>query len=324
MSKRDDFLNTLSGHGPVDSVPVWELEFHPFDRFVSGRKMILGAEFMALSADGRERALHSNAEIIISVATELDMAAVTVPSRYWEVAPGHPAYWIIQDGYSDQVKVLSRLKPKDLVLVGNSGGVMSMPGAASYLDFSYKLFDAPDEIDALAKSTYVSGVDRAKMLVDLGCEVVFTASDIADNHGPFFKPKQMERFILPYLRDWAAEVHKLGAKAILHSDGNLTRYLDVIADSGINALQAIDPVAGMTMRGAMDIVKGRIALAGNVDCGLLLTGTPDAIQSQTETLLKTCGRERLVLGGSNALQYDVPAANYRALHRARESYGQLS
>ena len=79
----------------------------------------------------------------------------------------------------------------------------------------------------------------------------------------------------------------------------------------------------MTMRGAMDIVKGRIALAGNVDCGLLLTGAPDAVYSQTDSLLKACSRERLILGGSNALQYEVPAENYRAFHHAWKSLGGL-
>jgi uroporphyrinogen decarboxylase len=132
----------------------------------------------------------------------------------------------------------------------------------------------------------------------------------------------MERFVWPYLTNWALKVKEMGAYAILHSDGDLMPYLDKIANSGVDALQAIDPVAGMDMRTVKDQVGNRLCLCGNLDCGLMVTGSPEQVFEATRDLLVTCkDGGGLVLGASNALQQEVPAENYLALVNAWKEFG---
>jgi uroporphyrinogen decarboxylase len=187
--------------------------------------------------------------------------------------------------------------------------------AACYdVEFCQRLKDQPDEIDALARRTLREGLEKARRFRDAGADVAMTASDVADNSGPFFKPHQMERFILPYLARWSDGVHALGMASLLHSDGNLEPHLDSIAATSLDALQAIDPVAGMGLLRAKEIVGDRLCLCGNVDCGLLVMGRPDEVGAATRQLLTCWGtRPGLVLGASNAVQREVPIENYRAL-----------
>ena len=323
MSKREDMQAALEGRQPAGAVPIWELEFHAWDQ-ASGRHVMLGQEFAALSAAGQERALYANAEILLSVVEVLHFAALTVPGGYWEVAPGVPAtYWLPEGARFRQIAALQEVGVGDLLLIAGSGGVMAMPGSQHYVEFAYKLFDAPEEIDQLAQLSLTRGLEMAHRFRDLGVEALFTASDIADNSGPFFNPQQMERFILPYLRRWATEVKGMGCYAILHTDGDLNPCLEQIADSGIHALQAIDPVAGMDIRQVKQQVGGRLCLCGNVDCGLLLTGTPEEVHAVTRDLLHDCKPGGgFVLGASNAVQEQVPMANYRAMICAWEEWGK--
>ncbi len=93
----------------------------------------------------------------------------------------------------------------------------------------------------MAEEYYQQAIDAAKKYRDCGIEAVFTASDVADNAGPFFNPEQMKRWILPYLTKFAESIRELGMYSILHSDGNLKNYIDDIANTGVDALQAIDP-----------------------------------------------------------------------------------
>jgi uroporphyrinogen decarboxylase len=166
-------------------------------------------------------------------------------------------------------------------------------------------------------------LEAAAKLRDAGCDAVYTASDMADNRGPFFRPEQMDRFILPYLRKWAAEVKRMGLWAILHTDGNLHPIMDELADSGVHAIQAVDPVAGMDMKRALGQTRGRVALCGNIDCGLLLTGPEKRIYNATVSLLDTCkGSGRLILGASNTIFRETPAAHYDAMHRAWVDHGR--
>jgi len=322
MSKRQDMIDALTGQQPARAVPIWELEFHLWDQ-ASGRHVVLGEEFAALSSAEQERALHSNAEIMLSVSEDLCFAALTVPSGYWEVAPGTPAfYWLPGEARFRQVEILRQVAG-DLLLVANSGGVMAMPGATEYVTFSYKLFDAPDEIDERARHTLDHGLGMAQRFRDLGVEAMYTASDIADNHGLFFSPAQMERFILPYLRRWAEAVREMGCYAILHTDGDVTACLDAFADSGLHALQAIDPVAGMDIRAVKAHVGDRLCLCGNVDCGLLVRGTRRDVYDAARDLLVGCkAGGGLALGASNAVQVEASMENYRAMIEAWREYGQ--
>lgn len=318
MTRIDDLRQAMACRTPAGPTPVWEIEFHLWDAF-AGRQLMLGHEFARLTAAEQEQALHANAEIMASVAVELGFAAVTAPGGYWETAPGHPAYfWLPDQARDKQIRLLKALAGDRFLIAAESGGVMCMPGAHDYLDFSYRLFDAPEQVDEQARATLRHGVERARVLRDLGVEVIFTASDIADNHGVFFNPGQMERYILPYLRQWSAAVRALDSWSVLHSDGNLTACLDALADSGINALQAIDPVAGMDIRAVQRQVAGRLCLCGNIDCGLLLTGTSAQVNAATRDLLASCASGGgIVLGASNAVQPEVPPENYRALLAAR-------
>jgi uroporphyrinogen decarboxylase len=310
VSRADELRAALACRAAA-AVPRWELEFHAFDA-ASGRRLVLGREFERLPTSARDRALRENAEIILSVCEELEFAAVTGPASYWEQAPGELAYYVLpDDGPERQIGVLREMSGDALVLVANVGGVIS---ACYDVEFCQALRDTPGEIDALARRRLAEGLERARRFRDVGAHVAMTASDVADNSGPFFKPHQMERFVFPYLEAWSDGVHTLGMASLLHSDGDLTPHLDRIAGTSLDALQAIDPVAGMDLLRSKEIVGDRLCLCGNVDCGLLVAGTPEDVYAATRDLLLRWGaRAGLVLGASNAVQREVPIENYRAM-----------
>jgi uroporphyrinogen decarboxylase len=315
-------MAALARRKPAGAVPVWELEFQAWDA-ASGKHVVLGHEFEALSAAAQESAMYANAGILVEVAAEMEYAALTAPNMYWEKAPGQLAYYCLPgDTRYRQAAVVRELAPPDLVIAAISGGVM---GADYSPEFCYRLADDPASIDEMARNCLRGGIDSARRLRDAGVEIAVTPSDFADNHGPFFNPGQMERWILPYLAQWADAVRAMGLRSILHTDGNITACLDAIAATGVDAVQALDPVAGMDMPGAMNIVGRRLCLCGNIDCGLLLRGTPEDVYLATRDLLTTCkDKGALVLGASNAVQPEVPMENYRAMIRAWKAFGQYT
>jgi uroporphyrinogen decarboxylase len=206
----------------------------------------------------------------------------------------------------------------DILLAGIWPAILTMPGAADYEAFCFRIHDEPEQIDAEAQALLIRGVELAKQLRDLGVDFVCAACDIADNHGPFFTPAQMQRWILPYLRQWTDALRKLGLSSVLHTDGNVTPLLEDLAGSGLNALQAIDPVAGMDIRQAKVVVGDRLCLCGNMDCGLLQFGPPEKIRETTRQLVRDLGPQGgFVLGASNAVVPAVPLEHYRQMLAGR-------
>jgi hypothetical protein len=312
---RRDFLETLECRRTFGRVPWWDLEFQVWDAF-AGQRLILGAEFAALDAPGRANAIEKNADAFLQALQEVSCSAVTLPSGFWDSAPGKLAYFVLPDDTRfAQLQALKKRVGESVALVANCGGAVL--GADYDPDFCLRLFEEPEAIDREVESRLHQAIEDAKRWRDMGADAVFSASDMADNSGPFFNPGQMERWILPGATRWAAAIKEMGMKPILHSDGNLSGYLEQIAATGVCALQAIDPVAGMNLPDALSKVRGRMALAGNLDCGLLVAGTPDTIEATALAMLQAHGLEPgWIFGASNAVQQEVPVDNIRAVIRA--------
>lgn len=318
MSRREDMAAALRRQGAGMTVPIWELEFHAWDA-ASGQHVVLGEEMAKLTPAGQEAAMHRNAEIMLATCRDLGFAALSVPGGYWHVAPGELAYYILPGELRfRQLAILRKLAGDELMLIAATGGVL----CADYsMEFCEQLMLDPDAFQQRAENQFAYGVEVSKRCRDLGADAVFTASDIADNSGLFFNPAQMDRFILPYATRWAAAVHGMGMYAIMHSDGNLMDGLDALAGTGLDALQAIDATAGMDIAAARRVVGSRLCLCGNVDCGLLLRGTPDQVHAATVKLLASQGRTgAFALGASNAVQPEVPMENYRAMIAAWKQF----
>jgi uroporphyrinogen decarboxylase len=306
---------------PRDLVPIWELEFHGWNLF-SPHKLVVGHEFSKLSPRDKEKALHRNAEIFCTVSQDLKFSAITVPGGYWEIAPGHPAYfWLPGEARIQQIEILRKKLEDKIMLVAGNPAVLAMPGADEYMQFAYTLMEHPEEIEKRAKELYEKGIREADRLIDLGIGALYTPSDIADNHGPYFNPGQMEQLILPFLDQWATFVKNKGALAILHSDGNLESILELIANTGIQAIQAIDPTAGMDLKRTFEAVEGKLALCGNIDCGLYTGGNPDQLFAATKEALALKNQGGLILGASNAIEKELKKENYLSFLQAWKEFG---
>ncbi|MCD6415668.1 MAG: hypothetical protein J7M08_03095 [Planctomycetes bacterium] len=159
---------------------------------------------------------------------------------------------------------------------------------------------------------------------EIGADVLCTGDDYAHNQGPIMSPAHFEEFVLPYLQEVVDVAHTAGLPFLKHTDGNLWRILDMIVDTGIDALDPIEPVAGMDIGRVKRLYGDRIALAGNVDCSYLLPrGTEEeVVEAVKETLAKGGVGGGLILASSNSIHPSVSPANYRAMVRAARQFGR--
>ena len=314
---KHSFLNALDLRNNDKFPPIWELEFHLWDKFGQG-KFIAGSSFQKLSKVQKEYAMYENAETIARVSGLLSFSAVTIPGGYWEVAPGEPAFYYMPDEYRFmQAKIIKEYIGKDVALVANTGGVMAMPEGHEFVEFSIKLMTEPESIDVLAREKFKNAVTDIDKFAEIGIDVMLTASDSADGHGLYFSPDQLERYIYPYLKEWDSYIKSKSLKSIMHSDGNINNALGKIADSGINGLQAIDNAAQLDIIVIEHEYSDRICVCGNIDCGMMLLSNPETIYETTTLLLDKIGESpAFVIGASNALQYATPVENYMAVVEA--------
>ena len=323
MKPRQRFINALSMQESDDFVPAWEIEFHLFNK-ASEQKMVVSEEYVKLTSSEKDTALRKNAEIMVDVARRLGLSALSNIGPYWEVAPGTSApMWLPPEDSQRFLPLLRKAAGDEIAIVEWCQAMILMPEADDYVEFAYKLFDAPDDVDTMAGEKYAAGIEIAKRARDAGADALCAACDIADNKGMYFSPEQLDRYFMPYLRQWCDEVHKMDMKTILHSDGDLSQALDKLADTELDALQAIDPVAGMDIVEVKQKVGDKLCLCGNINLSLLLSGPIEAIRDEVKRVCLGCKASGgFVLGATNAVFEEIPLSHYQAMLEAGREFGK--
>jgi hypothetical protein len=160
--------------------------------------------------------------------------------------------------------------------------------------------------------------------VQHGVNAVIGGEDWAGKTGPIISPKHYKHLIIPRLQKLVAECHRLGIPFIKHTDGNITRVeQDLLVESGIDAYQAIEPVAGMDIAALKQRYGKHLTLMGNIDCAhLLCEGTPEEVSDETLRVIRaTAPGGGFVLTSSNSIHGGVRLENFMAMLETAREYG---
>ncbi|OGG44676.1 MAG: hypothetical protein A3F84_11560 [Candidatus Handelsmanbacteria bacterium RIFCSPLOWO2_12_FULL_64_10] len=159
--------------------------------------------------------------------------------------------------------------------------------------------------------------------VAAGVEVVVFGDDYADKNGPMMSPAHFREFILPGLKRAVDAAHRAGAYAVKHSDGNIWPLLDMIVGTGIDAINPIEPAAGMDIGEVKARYGDRVAVIGNIDCGeLLCWRSPAEVREAVRACLRAAARDGgHILSSSNSIHSSVRPENYLAMVKALGEFG---
>ncbi|HIE51139.1 MAG TPA: hypothetical protein EYP85_05220 [Armatimonadetes bacterium] len=182
----------------------------------------------------------------------------------------------------------------------------------------------PEFVHRLARVVMDYKKQVMERAVEVGADILLTGDDYAHRTAPIMSPEHFREFVLPYLQEAIDLAKAHGVPFIKHTDGNLWPIIDMIVETGIDALDPLEPIAGMDIGEVKQRYGARIALAGNVDCGELLSrGTPEeVVEAVKETLAKAAVGGGHILASSNSIHPAVKPENYRAMVEAGKRYGQ--
>ncbi len=316
-SNKQLFLDVLKNKEIGHKVPLWELHFHLWKKY--DPTFITGPDFKALSDDDKIKAIKNDAAIMKKVGEELGFGCVSTPDAPWDCM-----YTLPQEYRLMLIRELKALNP-DFAITGGCGGILTMPSSGDdYMNFCYWIMDEPEEVDAHCEKMYQSFTQKAPQMIEAGLDAIYVAADIADNRTTFLNREQLERWYLPYVKKCAQFLHEHGIPMILHTDGNVNSILTDLVECGIDGLQAIDPISGMDIANVLDTFNGEVTACGNLDCGLMLQGTPEQVYESAKEILLSCKNKRgLVFGNSNAVVIETPMENYLAMIKAWNDFGSI-
>ena len=148
-------------------------------------------------------------------------------------------------------------------------------------------------------------------------------SDYCFNTNPFFSSEQFDELIVPYLKRVIEAYHEMGYYVIKHTDGNIMPIAKQMADCGPDAFHSLDLQGGVSIPGLRKIIGENIALAVNVNCGLLQTGSEEECREDIKRSLRE-GMERgygYIFCTSNCAYTGLPLERYEMMIDMWREYG---
>ena len=163
-----------------------------------------------------------------------------------------------------------------------------IPDGDSMMEMSIRLYEDIEDLKKEAENNLQTSLRTAEALsrhpglLDGFC----LCSDYCFNVNPFFSPSVFSELIAPYLQRAIKAYHDLGYYCIKHTDGNIMPIVDQIVQCGPDALHSLDPQGGVDLGEVKRLYGDKVALCGNVNCGLLQTGSDEEVIADVRRALR--------------------------------------
>jgi len=190
--------------------------------------------------------------------------------------------------------------------------------------FLMDMVDNPKLVQELIEVTLSYDIRATQRMVEAGLDVVVFGDDYADRHSTLMSPRHFKQFILPGLKRCVDVAHEAGAYVVKHTDGNIMPIIDMIVETGVDALNPIEPQAGMQIGLIKEKYGDRIAIIGNIDCGYVLSQAPvEEVRRVTRQTIETAAPGGgYCLSSSNSIHSSVKPENLLAMVETLREYGE--
>ena len=288
MTPREKFIMALEGGQPPGRVPHFELAFyltmeafgkvHPSHRFFGQWDQMSKAE--------QNLQIRDIAALYVQTMQKYEQSASQLVGPLGRKEGNLCGLF----GVEEEIRLLEEIRNISgmeycLLLAGDA--TFYIPDGDQIMDFVGEIADHPDKVKAKADQMVDEALEKAEKLRKKGLLDGFAmCSDYCFNTAPFLSPAMFDEFITPYLTRLIAGYRQMGFYTIKHTDGNIMPILDSLISAKPHALHSLDPQAGIDIAELKRLVGKKVCLIGNVNCGLLDTGTDEEVINFTKYALK--------------------------------------
>jgi hypothetical protein len=201
-----------------------------------------------------------------------------------------------------------------LMIVESGVGLTEAYWMAGFELFSYLTVDDPGLVDEWLEARNQAELRRVAAIADPALiPLALTYDDIAFKTAPLFSPAWLRRYWLPRLKKLVNAWHARDTLCIFHSDGNLWPVLDDLVSCGIDGINPLEVLAGMTVQ-AVRQRYSHLVLTGGIDVSQLLSfGTPDEVRAACRQAIRDAGGCGYLMGSSTELHWGAKLDNVIAM-----------
>ena len=236
-------------------------------------------------------------------------------AQHYDAAYGQRFHaWVDEcNAYSAAGDPTGRGDPTVLIIESGAGldGIFHRLG---WEFFTTLMVDYPDLLEGYLDARNQAEVRRAAVIADPKIlPIVLTYDDIAYKTSTLVSPKWLRKYWIPRLKRLIDAWHTRETLCLYHSDGNLWTVLDDLVAAGIDGLNPLEVLAGMTVKEVRQKYP-RLFLTGGIDVSQLLSlGTPEEVRSVCQQTIQDANASGYFIGSSTELHWGVKLENAIAM-----------
>ena len=310
----------LEGKQPPGRVPHFELVFfltmelfgrvHPIHRSFG--------QWDQMSENERQLQTRDIADLYVTIARRFEHSAIFVMPQNWA-----------KDAEAQINRTLDCIRDMsgmDYYLMIHGDATFAIPDGDTMMEFVGEIADDPQGVKDKARRRVEEALNSAEIYSKHGVLDGFAlCSDYCFNDAPFLSPAMFDEYVTPYLSELIAGYRELGFYTIKHTDGNIMPILDSLISAGPDALHSLDPQGGVDIAEVKRLVGDKVCLIGNVNCGLMDTGSDEEIIESARYALKHgMGGGGYIFSTSNCVYTGLDPSKYELVLDVWREYGNYA
>jgi len=309
MTERERFIKALKREPLQGHVPTFELVYfltmekfgkvHPCHRSYH--------QWNQMSAAEKNAHLRDMAQLHVDIARTYHHSAILVHKT-----PND------DDALLRQLEIIREISGDEFFIMVLGDPTHAIPDGNSMMDFSIRIYEDMDSLIDISNRRTDECLEFAAKMKARGniADGFALCSDYCFNVNPFYTPEVFAELIAPDLKKVIDGYRELGYYSIKHTDGNIMPIVDQMVACGPDAIHSLDPQGGVSLAEVKRLYGDKVALIGNVNCGLLQTGTDEECIADVRRALNE-GMEGwgYIFATSNCAYTGMPLERYEMMNK---------
>ena len=222
----------------------------------------------------------------------------------------------IVDSFTDEkleILRVNRLRVPDLFVASAPGGITmstynELRGREqAMIDF----FERPDFVSAVMDMQADARITIAEKLLKADIDAFYIGDP--SSSASLISPQHFEQFCFPAYQKFCRHFVDTDILIYIHICGNSNPILEMMADTGADVVEPLDPLGGVVVADAKARVGDKVALMGGVNPLTLLNGSVEEVRAETITKCREGGPDGYILASGDMVPPATPLENLQVM-----------
>lgn len=143
------------------------------------------------------------------------------------------------------------------------------------------IIEKPEFVHKILKRATEATIQIALAMIEIGIDAFM----LGETFGGVIGPESFKKFCVPYFKMFVDRIKKYDVCIYLHVCGNSTKLFELMAETGVDCIEPLDPLGGVSVKDAKERLKNKTSIMGGVNTVKLARGSFEEVKQDIQRCL---------------------------------------